>query len=96
MDLRLTALYQEPEPGANTSSKIDGVLMDKSIPTKFCVETLAAGIAEGCTPGAIKYYLQRYPKLQVEVNIKGLVAGCNPILFYSLERNCLDCLELLF
>ena len=56
----------------------------------FQVETLAAGLAQQCSVEAVRHYLNAFPRAQVESDIRGLVKGKHPVLFYAAERNCVD------
>lgn len=97
-DLRLTPVFLElPNSwtGGNDLDLLDQALGGASFPLDFLVETLAAAIAQGCSVGAIEGYLSGYPKHLVEIGIKELVKDCHPVIFYALERNCVDCVRLL-
>ncbi|KAK5136796.1 hypothetical protein LTR08_002092 [Meristemomyces frigidus] len=74
---------------------VDHILAAQAFPIMFSAETLAAGLAQGCSAGAVKAYLQSYPRSQVEQRISMLVKYCHPVLFYAIERNCVDCVRLL-
>lgn len=93
-DLRLVPVFL-PVTVSIANEESDLRLAAQGFPTELSVETLAAGIAEGCTSGAVREYLQSYPRFQVEQGIKTLVKGCHPVLFWALERNCVDCVRLL-
>ncbi|KAK4549484.1 hypothetical protein LTR36_006481 [Oleoguttula mirabilis] len=93
-DLRLAPVFL-PATTFIAEGEVDQILAAQGAPTDFSVETLAAGIAQGCSAGAVRGYLESYPGFQVEAGIKVLVNGCHPVLFYALERNCVDCVRLL-
>ncbi|KAK5123547.1 hypothetical protein LTR85_002585 [Meristemomyces frigidus] len=93
-DLRLTPVLL-PVTVFIAEQEIDQVLASQGFPIEFSVEILAAGIAQGCSSGAVREYLESYPRFQVEEGIKKPVKGCHPVLFYALERNCVDCVRLL-
>jgi len=93
-NLRLTPVYLPPATFL-PADDLDSILTAQGFPTEFDVETLAAGIAQGCSVGAIREYVENFPRQQVEEGVKGLVKGCHPVLFYALERNCVGCVRLL-
>lgn len=92
-DLRLTPVLIQPAsilPGFT----IDDVLAHSTGDgSSFSVDTLAAGIAQGCSVQALQGYLDAFPSWQLEV--KALVKGKHPVLFYAADRNCVDCIRLL-
>lgn len=91
-DLRLTPAFLEP---TKLLEDIDWSLINQGFPRGFSVDTLAAGIAQGCSVGAAREYLGSYPLFMVEHGIEQLVKGCHPVIFYAIERNDVDYVRVL-
>ena len=102
-DLRLTAAYLpratfqvlDGPPTPLPQDLLEEILSTQGCPREFSIDILAAAIAEGCRVGAIREYLDAYPRFQVEKGVQELVKNCSPVFFYALERNDVDLVHLL-
>ena len=53
----------------------------------FSVRALAAGFTQTCSFAAVESYLKQYHRDEL---MRTLVHGRHPVLFYTVERNCVD------
>jgi hypothetical protein len=94
-DLRLALVYFPIQDSLAENPAVDTVLLSSAFPVPFSTETVAAGLANGCTTAALHGYLSSYPAAQLNVGITDMVKGCHPVLFYALERNDVSCVKVL-
>lgn len=94
-DVRLTPCYLPLT--LFHSHDLDQRLLAQRFPTlpSFSVDTLAAGIAQGCSRQAIQLYMSSWPKSKLVVGLQQLVKGRHPVIFYAAERNSVECVRLL-
>ena len=93
-DLRLTPVFLVHKASLAPNFSYDDILLQYT-GFPFGIDTLAAGIAQKCSVLALRHWLDTYPRTEVERGINDLVEYKHPVLFYAVERNCVDCVKLL-